>query len=83
MKSKAIAIEGKEVMDGLVNWESSQVGDAERFSQETNNTNGNKKLTSFDAYLKKKEIRAATKKANKKKAINPNKKTPGKELSAN
>jgi hypothetical protein len=83
IKLKAIAIEGNEIMDGLVNWESSQAGDSERFSQETNNTNGNEKLTRFDAYLKKKEIRAATKKANKQKAINPNKKTPGKELSAN
>ena len=45
-------------MDGLVNWESSQTGDAERFSQDTNQTNGksNSGETSFENYLRKKEI---------------------------
>ena len=51
-----------EIMDGLVNWESSQTGDSERFSQEANDTNGNKTVKSFDVYLKRKEIRAAAKK---------------------
>jgi hypothetical protein len=53
-------------MDGnaeLVNWESSQSSDAERFSQSANYKNGNKNIKSFDIYLKKKKIRAAKKKA--------------------
>ena len=52
---------------GLVNWESSQTGDAERFSQDTNQTNGksNSGETSFENYLRKKEIRMAAKKADR------------------
>ena len=63
MKSRAIAIEGKEIMDGLVNWESSHTGDAERFSQEANHANGKNTVKSFDLYLKRKKTRADTKKA--------------------
>ena len=66
IKSKAIAIEGNETMDGLVNWESSQTGDGERFSQRKNYSTENKILKSFDAYLNKKALRAAAKKAAKK-----------------
>jgi len=62
-QAKAITLEGKEVMDGLVNWESIQTGDSERFSQEVNDTNGNKTAKSFDVYLKRKEIRAAARKS--------------------
>jgi len=80
-KAKAIAIEGKEVMDGLVNWEASQLGDAERFTQETNGANGNKNLKSYDVYLKQKEIRDTARKASKKKVANLNKKALEKELS--
>ena len=52
-------------MDELVNWESSQTGDGERFSQDINRTNEkrNSGKTSFENYLKKKEIRMAAKKA--------------------
>jgi len=62
-KAKAITVQGN--MDGLVNWESSQTGDAERFSQEINRTNGksNSGEKSFENYLKKKEIRMEAKKA--------------------
>ncbi len=66
VKSKVIAIQGNKTMDGnaeLVNWESSQSSDAERFSQSANYKNGNKNIKSFDIYLKKKKIRAAKKKA--------------------
>jgi hypothetical protein len=64
-KEKAIAIQGNEGMDGQVNWESSQFYDAERFSLESpnNNNNGAKNTNSFDIYLKRKEMRAAAKKA--------------------
>jgi hypothetical protein len=66
IKAKAIAIEGKETMDGLVNWESSQTGDGDRFSENTSHSNESRALKSFDAYLEKKEIRAAARKAAKK-----------------
>jgi hypothetical protein len=48
---------------GLVNWESSQTGDAERFSQDLNGSNGKRysRETSFANYLMKKEIRMAAK----------------------
>ena len=64
VRVKAKAAQGND-MDGLVNWESSQTGDAERFSQDINRTNGksNSSETSFENYLKKKEIRMAAKKA--------------------
>ena len=65
LKAKAITLEGKEVMDGLVNWESIQTEDSERFSQEANDTNGNKTVKSFDVYLKRKEIRAVARKSAK------------------
>ncbi len=81
VKSMAIAIEGNEVMDGLVNWESSQTGDAERFSQEANHTNGKNTVNSFDVYLKRKEIRATAKKIAKQKIANQNKRILEKELS--
>jgi radical SAM superfamily enzyme YgiQ (UPF0313 family) len=54
---------GADPTKGLVNWESSQTGDAERFSQELNGNSGKRysRETSFDNYLKKKEIRRAAK----------------------
>ena len=58
----------------LVNWENSlsRDADAARFSQETSNgTNGNKSLKSYDTYLKRKAITAETRKAEKKKPVNP------------
>jgi hypothetical protein len=80
MKSKVIAIQGNETMDGQANWEASQTSDAERFSQESNDTNRNKTAKSFDVYLKRKEIRAAAKKAAKQKVSILNKKTSEKEI---
>ena len=61
-----------EVTDGLVNWESSRTGDAERFSQDINRTNGKiySGETSFENYLRKKEIRMAAKNAAAKKVTN-------------
>ena len=79
-KAKAITIEGNEVMDGFVNWESSQTGDSERFSQEANGTKRNKTVKSFDVYLKRKEIRDIAKKTARVKVANLEKKIPGKEL---
>ena len=68
VKDKAIAIQGNETMDGLVNWEASQTSDAERFSQNNNGkSNGTKDTSSFDIYLKKKAIRAEEKKIAKNK----------------
>ena len=82
VKSKVIAIQGNETMDGQANWEATQVGDGERFSQETNGTNnGNKTLKNFDNYLKRKEIRATTKKTARKKSADQNKEILEKELS--
>jgi radical SAM superfamily enzyme YgiQ (UPF0313 family) len=66
-KSKNINAQGNEIMDGLVNWENSQTFDADRFSQEANDTNGNENLKSFDIYLKRKTSRAIAKKATKEK----------------
>jgi hypothetical protein len=66
IKSKAIAIEGNETMYGLVNWESSQTEDGERFSDKKNYSTENKTLKSFDDYLNKKALRAVAKKAAKK-----------------
>ena len=60
-KSKSIAMQGSEVMDGLVNWENSS-SDGDRFSQSGNYSNGNITTESFDKYLKKKTARATTKK---------------------
>ena len=80
MKSKVIAIQGNETMDGQANWEASQVSDADRFSQEANGTNGNKTAKSFDVYLKRKEIRATTRKMAKQKVSSLNKKTSEKEI---
>ena len=59
-------------MDELVNWESSQTGDGERFSQDINRTTGkrNSGMTSFENYLKKKEIRMAAKQAAAKNVAN-------------
>ena len=58
-----IHMEGKEVLDGLVNWESSTTADADRFSQKLNGEVKNKSLKSFEIYLEKKAIRAAARKA--------------------
>jgi len=70
MKPKAIALEGNEVMDGMVNWEGSQVGDSERFSQEKSSHNGIKATESFDIYLKRKKIRTEAKKLAREKLSN-------------
>ena len=59
---KAILIQGNEIMDRLVNWESSQTEDSGRFSQEANQVNGNKTVKNFDTYLKIKASRAQAKK---------------------
>ena len=48
-------------MDGLVNWESSQTADGERFSKNKSSAGGKKSLKSFDLYVKRKEKRAAEK----------------------
>jgi hypothetical protein len=89
VKSKVIAIQGHETMDGMVNWEATQAGDNERFSQEVNSANRNKDLKSYDVYLKKKAITATAKKAarkakqaDKQKAVNLNKKASEKGLLA-
>ena len=66
IKAKAIAIEGKETMDGLVNWESSQTGDGERFFENTSHSTESRALKSFDTYLEKKAIRATARKVAKK-----------------
>jgi hypothetical protein len=59
VKSKVIAIQGNETMDGQVNWESSTTSDADRFSQNSfKNENKTKSTKSFDSYLKRKKIRA-------------------------
>ena len=42
-------------MDGLVNWESSQTADGERFSKNKSSAGGKKSLKSFDLYVKRKE----------------------------
>ena len=66
VKAKAMTVQGTEGQySGFVNWESSQTGDAERFSQDINRTNGksNSGEKSFENYLKKKEIRIEAKKA--------------------
>jgi hypothetical protein len=72
---------GADPTKGLVNWESSQTGDAERFSQDINRTNGkrNSGTKSFENYLRKKEIRMAAKEAERvaKKVINGKKVTNG------
>ena len=64
VKSKVIAIQGNETMDGQVNWEASTTSDADRFSQGTNyNGETGKTTKSFDAYLERKKITALAKKA--------------------
>ena len=70
MKPKAIVLEGNEVMDGMVNWEGSQVGDGNRFSQEKSSHNRIKGTESFDIYLKRKKIKAETKKLAREKTNN-------------
>ena len=66
-------------MDGLVNWESSQTGDSERFSQEANYIKNEKKTPkSYDIYLKRKEIRDIAKKTARAKVANLEKKIPEK-----
>ncbi len=57
------------VYNQLVNWENT-TSDGERFSQRIDNESGEKTLKSYDSYLKKKEIRAAKRIAEKKKPIN-------------
>ena len=80
MKSKVIAIQGNETMDGQSNWEASQISDADRFSQEANDINGNKTLKSFDVYLKRKKIRVEARQTAKKKVPSLNKKISEKEI---
>ena len=81
VKVQAKAVQGNKKyyasssMDGLVNWESSQTGDAERFSQDINRTNGerNSGITSFENYLRKKEIRKAAKEKQRLEKVVPRK----------
>ena len=80
MKSKVIAIQGNKTMNGQSNWEASRISDADRFSQEANDTNGNKTLKSFDVYLKRKKIRAEARQTAKKKVPSLNKKISEKEI---
>ena len=69
-RAKQIAMQGNEVVDGMVNWESSQTGDGDRFSQQGGTKSQNKPLTMFDNYLKSKQNRAESKKASKSKNTN-------------
>ena len=55
------------------NWEHSVTGDGERFSQQSQSNNGYKSYKSYDIYIKRKEKRAAEKKAARQKIINPSK----------
>ena len=54
------------------NWENFYTGDGNRFSQYPEMTNQNKNPKSFENYLKKKEARAAARRATKQKPLNPN-----------
>ena len=64
-KPKNIAVQGNEIMDGLVNWEGSQTQDSERFSKNHQGENSDIKSTkSFDAYLKRKQDRIDEKRKN-------------------
>ncbi len=74
VRVKAKAAQGND-MDGLVNWESSRTGDAERFSQDINRTNGKiySGETSFENYLRKKEIRKAAKEKQRLEKVVPRK----------
>ena len=55
---KKIASQGNEVMDGMVNWESSSTADGERFSNQDGSSGmGNKTTKCFDLYLEKKKKR--------------------------
>ena len=69
-RAKQIAMQGNEVVDGMVNWESSQTGDGDRFSQQGGTKSQNKTLTMFDNYLKSKQNRAESKKSSKSKNTN-------------
>jgi len=59
-KERQIALEGKEVMDGMVNWEAS-TADGERFNQRHEKKITRKGLKCFEEYLEKKEARAKQK----------------------
>ena len=62
-KPKNIAVQGNETIDGLVNWEGSQMQDGERFSKNYHGENSDIKSTkSFDVYLKRKKDRLTKKK---------------------
>ena len=64
-KPKNVAVQGNEIMDGLVNWESSQTQDSERFSNNHLGENsGIKSTKSFDLYLKRKQDRIDEKRKN-------------------
>ena len=68
VNKKNIALQGNEIMDGLVNWEGSQTSDGERFSLKNGNNNKERKNTEcFDSYLKRKKLRSIEKKAAKNK----------------
>ena len=58
-KIKNIQLQGSEVMDGLVNWESSQTADGERFSKNKSSAGGKKSLKSFDLYVKRKRKKSS------------------------
>jgi radical SAM superfamily enzyme YgiQ (UPF0313 family) len=72
-KQRDTSNRGNSHVDGMTNWENSS-SDAERFSQQGIATNGNgvKSLKSFDIYNKRKEKRAATKKAGRRKLLSLN-----------
>ena len=69
-RAKQIAAQGNEVVDGMVNWESFQTADGDRFSQQNGSKSKNKTLKMFDIYLKSKQNRAVAKKALKNKNAN-------------
>jgi len=50
-------------IEGTKNWENSMTGDGDRFSQQTQTDSEKKSIDSYDVYKKRKEKRAAEKKA--------------------
>jgi len=54
------------------NWENFYTGDGDRFSQHPEMANRNKNQKSFENYIKRKEARAAARRAAKQKPLNPN-----------
>ena len=56
---KAIAAQGNEIMDGMVNWESSQTADGDRFMNDGNDIDGSsiEGTKCYEIYLQKKQKR--------------------------